>query len=99
MKYVRVNDALVSMSEKDWKAFCKIKVTGDEADLPGKLLEYEIIDITDWDREDYAKALGLDEVPSDLPSNTEKEKRPTKRRATSKRSKVSRPSNSSRQGT
>lgn len=93
MKYVMQNGALFSLSEKNWKSFCKNMAAGEEFELPGKMLEFDLIEISKWDREDYAKAVNI-EVPSDLP--TTETKVPTKGRAVSKRSKVNRSSGSKR---
>jgi hypothetical protein len=88
MKYVMNNGALFSISEKDWVAFCKGMAAGEECELPGKLLEFDLIEISKWDREDYTKELGWKEVPSDLPSDTGEKKVSTKKRANKKRSKT-----------
>lgn len=79
MKHVRQDSALFAISDKDWIKFCKAKAAGEEPDLPGKLLEYSIENITEWDREDYAKEIGI-EVPNDLPTE-----RPTTKRTNKKR--------------
>ena len=67
MKYIKYEDTLICISDKDWKKYCRQKADGLEPSLPGKMLEYVILDITTWEREDYARAIGLEEVPSDLP--------------------------------
>ena len=85
MKYVTQNGALFSLSEKNWNRYCKEMASGTEVELPGKLLEFDLIEISKWDRENYMLAAGLKEMPSDLPKD-----RPAKRKITTKSTKISR---------
>jgi len=90
MKYIMRNGALFSIANHKWVAFCKGMAAGDEVELPGKLLEFDLIEISKWDREDYAKTINI-EVPSDLPTTkklTTRKSTKTSGRVSSKRGKT-----------
>lgn len=81
MKYFIKDGTFYQMSDRHWKKFCKEMAHGNDAILNAKMLEFDVKDITSWDREDYSKEVGMKEVPNDLLEQKKRSNVSTRRRS------------------